>query len=62
MGLIKSVIFGLALAIISCHQGYYASGGAKGVGLATMRSVVTSSVAILILDFIATDVLITLGF
>ena len=61
-GLIKAVIFGLALSLISCHQGYNASGGAKGVGMATMKSVVTSSVAVLILDFIATDVLITLGF
>ena len=61
-GLIKAVIFGLALALISCHQGYTASGGAKGVGLATMRSVVTSSVAVLIIDFILTDILITLGF
>ena len=62
MGLIKAAIFGLALALIGCYQGYNASGGAKGVGVATMRAVVVSSVAILTLDFIATDVLITLGF
>ena len=61
MGLIKAVAFGLAVALIACHQGYNASGGAKGVGLATMRSVVTSSVAVLIIDFIMTDVMITLG-
>ena len=61
MGLIKAVFFGLAVALIACYQGYNASGGAKGVGLATMRSVVTSSVAVLILDFILTDILITLG-
>jgi phospholipid/cholesterol/gamma-HCH transport system permease protein len=62
MGLIKAAIFGLALALIGCYQGYNASGGAKGVGIATMRAVVVSSVAILTLDFVATDVLITLGF
>lgn len=61
MGLIKSVFFGLAVSLIGCHQGYNASGGAKGVGLATMRTVVISSVAILVIDFILTDVLITLG-
>ena len=61
MGLIKAVVFGLTLSLIGCYMGYNASGGAKGVGLATMRSVVTSSVAILILDFIVSDVLITLG-
>ena len=60
-GLIKSAFFGLALALIGCHQGYNASGGAKGVGLATMRAVVISSVTILILDFILTDILLTLG-
>jgi phospholipid/cholesterol/gamma-HCH transport system permease protein len=60
-GLIKSAFFGLALALIGCFQGYNASGGAKGVGLATMRAVVTSSVAILVLDFILTHILLTIG-
>ena len=61
MGLIKAVFFGLTVALIACYQGYNASGGAKGVGLATMRSVVTSSVAVLIIDFILTDIMITMG-
>ncbi|MCC6749546.1 MAG: ABC transporter permease [Deltaproteobacteria bacterium] len=61
MGLIKATVFGLVVALVGCHQGYHASGGAKGVGLATMRTVVISSVSILVLDFILTDVLITLG-
>ena len=60
-GLIKSAVFGLALALIGCHQGYNASGGAKGVGLATMRAVVISSVSVLVIDFILTDILLTLG-
>jgi phospholipid/cholesterol/gamma-HCH transport system permease protein len=61
MGVIKAVVFGLMVALIGCHQGYHASGGARGVGLATMRAVVISSVSILIVDFVVTDVLITLG-
>jgi phospholipid/cholesterol/gamma-HCH transport system permease protein len=61
MGLIKATVFGLAIALIGCHQGYNAGGGAKGVGLATMRAVVVSSVAILTIDFVLTDILITLG-
>lgn len=61
MGLIKAVAFGLLVALVGCHQGYNASGGARGVGLATMRTVVICSVAILVVDFIMTDVLITLG-
>lgn len=60
-GLIKAAVFGLALALIGCYQGYTASGGAKGVGLATMRAVVVSSVAILALDFVVTDILISAG-
>jgi energy-coupling factor transporter ATP-binding protein EcfA2 len=48
MGVIKAVVFGSMVALIGCHQGYHASGGARGVGLATMRAVVICSVAILI--------------
>jgi phospholipid/cholesterol/gamma-HCH transport system permease protein len=50
-GLIKSVVFGLAMALTACHQGMGVRGGAKEVGLATTRAVVASSVAILILDY-----------
>lgn len=61
MGLIKALFFGLAVALIGCHQGYNAGGGARGVGMATMRTVVICSVAILVIDFVLTDVLISLG-
>ncbi|MBW2735384.1 MAG: ABC transporter permease [Deltaproteobacteria bacterium] len=61
MGLIKAVAFGLMVALVGCHQGYNTSGGARGVGLATMRTVVICSVSILIIDFIMTDILISLG-
>ncbi len=53
-GLTKAAIFGVTLTIISCRQGFYASGGAAGVGLATNRAVVQSSVAVLVLDYIIT--------
>ena len=62
LSIIKAVVFGLLVALIGCHQGYHAKGGARGVGLATMRTVVMSSVSILIVDFIVTDILIVLGF
>ena len=55
-GLTKSAIFGLALSLISCNQGFYASGGAKGVGIATTRAVVGSFVTILVLDYFLTDI------
>ena len=51
-GVLKSIVFGILITIISCEQGYYASGGAEGVGRATMRSVVYSFLAILISNYI----------
>jgi phospholipid/cholesterol/gamma-HCH transport system permease protein len=55
MGLIKSGVFGFLIAVISCHQGYFATGGARGVGLATTRAVVLSAVAILIANYVITN-------
>lgn len=53
-GLAKSVFFGMEIAIISCYQGFNASGGAEGVGKATIQAVVKSSMAILISDYFLT--------
>ncbi len=50
--LLKSATFGAAIALISCSCGYYASGGAKGVGLATNKAVVWSFISIVILDMV----------
>jgi phospholipid/cholesterol/gamma-HCH transport system permease protein len=55
-GLCKATFFGLALSLISCYQGFNASGGAKGVGIATTRAVVGSFVTILVLDYFLTDI------
>lgn len=57
-GLLKSAVFGFAIAIIACHRGMNASGGSRGVGLAATGTVVTSSVTILILDYVLTSVLL----
>ena len=54
MGVIKSAVNGFLIALISCKQGFYASGGAKGVGIATTRAVVQSAVAILIANYVIT--------
>jgi phospholipid/cholesterol/gamma-HCH transport system permease protein len=54
-GLVKAVVFGCVLTLIACNQGYNATGGAKGVGVATTRSVVGSFVTILVLDYFLTD-------
>ena len=50
--LLKAFCFGGTIALISCSCGYYASGGAKGVGEATNKAVVWSFVAIVIWDMI----------
>jgi len=59
-GVVKATIFGGALSLISCYQGFNASGGAKGVGIGTTRAVVGSFVSILVLDYFLTDVILTL--
>ena len=58
-GMVKAVVFGCVLTLIACNQGYNASGGAKGVGVATTRAVVGSFVTVLILDYFMTDMWLT---
>jgi phospholipid/cholesterol/gamma-HCH transport system permease protein len=53
-GLFKATVFGFILSSVACYRGYYARGGAKGVGEATTQAVVTSLLAILIIDFFIT--------
>ena len=53
-GLIKAAIFGLIVSFIGCYKGFFAAGGAKGVGEATTDAVVYASVTILILDYFLT--------
>ena len=55
MGLIKSVVFGFLISTISCHQGFYARGGARGVGIATTRAVVQSAVVLFIANYLITN-------
>lgn len=52
--LTKGVIYGSVIPIISCAYGFRCKGGAEGVGTATTNSVVTSTIAIIILDFVMT--------
>lgn len=54
-GLVKAIIFGFLIAVISCYQGYKTEGGAAGVGKATTRAVVISSVTILVVDYFLTQ-------
>ena len=54
IGLLKSCIFGMIIAIIGCYQGFNTQGGAEGVGKATTRAVVMSSLLILIANYFIT--------
>jgi phospholipid/cholesterol/gamma-HCH transport system permease protein len=60
-GVIKSVVFGIAVTWIAVFEGYDAPPTAEGVSGATTRTVVTSSLAILVLDFILTALMFTGG-
>jgi phospholipid/cholesterol/gamma-HCH transport system permease protein len=53
-GMIKGVVFGIACSLIAVYEGYHAEPTAAGVGLATTRTVVASSVIILLLDYVLT--------
>ncbi|MEY3201059.1 MAG: hypothetical protein RIR70_609 [Pseudomonadota bacterium] len=53
-GVIKSVVFGIAVSLIAVFEGFDAPPTAEGVSRATTRTVVTSSLAILALDFVLT--------
>ena len=57
-GIIKGLSFGLAITSISCYFGFYAKGGAAGVGKATTSSVVSSCIAIMILDYVLASLLL----
>ncbi len=53
-GVIKSLVFGVAVTVIALYEGYDAPPTAEGVSGATTRTVVTSSLVILMLDFVLT--------
>ncbi len=59
-GVIKAIFFGFMFSLVGCYQGMNASGGGRGVGLATTRAVVIASVTTLVMDYALSDVLLTL--
>jgi len=54
IGLLKAAVFGMIIAIIGCYQGFHTEGGAEGVGKATTKAVVMSSLLILISNYFVT--------
>lgn len=57
VGLVKAAVFGLAIALASCHAGTHVKGGAVGVGRAVNDAVVSAAVAIVVSDNLLTLVL-----
>jgi phospholipid/cholesterol/gamma-HCH transport system permease protein len=57
VAMIKGLIFGMLIVLISCHQGLQADQGAVGVGRGTTRAMVYSALAILIANFFLTMLL-----
>lgn len=56
-GLIKACVFGFILTLVGSFKGFYASGGARGVGRATTQSVVMGSISLLLANYFLTSAL-----
>jgi phospholipid/cholesterol/gamma-HCH transport system permease protein len=54
----KTVVFGFLIVSISSFYGYYTKGGSLDVGRSSTQAVVSSSVAILIANFILTKLIL----
>lgn len=54
VGIVKTVFFGFFISLTGCYYGLQTTGGTQGVGHSTTKAVVTSSVLIVIFDFVLT--------
>ena len=54
---VKATVFGFVISVVCCKKGFYASGGARGVGEATAKAVVASIVAIFAVDYVLTTLM-----
>jgi len=58
-GLIKAIVFGFLITVITTYKGFTTRGGAKGVGIAITQSVVYSILTVVVADYILTSLLFT---
>ncbi len=56
-GVVKAAVFGFIISVMGCYNGYRSKGGAQGVGEATTNAVVSSSILILIFNYLITEVI-----
>jgi phospholipid/cholesterol/gamma-HCH transport system permease protein len=54
-GVAKAAVFGFIISLMGCYHGYKSKGGAQGVGNATTNAVVSSSILILIFNYLITE-------
>ena len=59
-GLVKPVFFGFIIATVGCFYGMRTTGGTQGVGRSTIQAVVVSSVLIIFVDFLVTQIMLTI--
>ncbi len=59
-GLVKPFVFAIVIALVGCFYGMRTSGGTQGVGLATTKAVVVSSVWVFVLDVLVTQIFVSL--
>ncbi|MBV9216238.1 MAG: ABC transporter permease [Acidobacteria bacterium] len=55
--ILKPMVFGLIIGVISCYKGLQTTGGTVGVGISVTKAVVTSSIYVIIADFFLSKVL-----
>ncbi len=60
-GIVKSLTFGLLVGLIGCFQGFQTKFGTEAVGISTTNTVVATSVAIIVFDFILTTIFLPVG-
>jgi phospholipid/cholesterol/gamma-HCH transport system permease protein len=54
-GLVKASVFGFIISLMGCYHGYHSRGGAQGVGASTTNAVVSSSILILLFNYLITE-------
>ncbi|MDR1451033.1 MAG: ABC transporter permease [Helicobacteraceae bacterium] len=59
-GCVKGLVFGYLISAIAAYVGFNASGGAKGVGLATTQAVVSASVALFLANYFLSSLFLAL--
>lgn len=61
-GLLKSLFFGYIIALMGCYYGFNTEGGAEGVGMATMKAVVSSCLLILVSNYLLANIIFRIIF